>query len=387
MDLDGIPVEALRRRRGAKWAKVPGDVLAAWVADMDFPVAEPVSRLLREMVEASDLGYPLGPSPEGLATVFAERMAARFGWTVDPRRVEVLTDVVQGLHLAVERFSEPGDGVVTPTPVYPPFLDAVHANRRVPVWKRFVRGARRHEIDFDRLREELTSRTRMLLLCNPHNPTGRVLDRDELETLAAIACEHDLVVVSDEIHADLVYRGRTHVPFATLGDDVAARTITLTSATKAFNLAGLRCAVAVFGSVDLQRRFRTIHHHARGGIGILGMAASAAAWSRGQPWLDEVLDYLQGNRDLVAEHAAARWPAAKHFAPEATYLAWMDFSGLSGRRSPQAWLLEHARVALSEGADFGETGHGFVRLNFATPRPVLREILARIDAAVEGRRA
>jgi cystathionine beta-lyase len=387
MDLDGITAEALRRRRGAKWAKVPGDVLASWVADMDFPVAEPIARVLHEMVSASDLGYPLGPGPEGLATVFATRMADRFGWTVDPHRVEVLTDVVQGLHLAVELFSEPGDGIVTPIPIYPPFLDAVHAGRRVPVWMHFVRGQHRHEIDFDRLRAELNSRTRMMLLCNPHNPTGRVLDRVELATLAAIALEHDLVVVSDEIHADLVYPGREHVPFATLGDDVAARTITLTSATKAFNIAGLRCAVAVFGTIELHRRFRHVHHHARGGLGILGMAASAAAWSEGQPWQDEVLAYLRGNRDLVADHAARNWPAAAHFAPEATYLSWFDFPGIAGRRSPQAWFLEHARVALSEGADFGEAGRHCVRLNFATPRPILREILARMDAAIEGRRA
>lgn len=383
MNLDAITPEQLRLRRGAKWSKYPPDVLAAWVADMDFPVADPVRSLLAQMVESSDLGYPLGPNPQGLATVFATRMRERFGWSIDPDRVEVLTDVVQGLHLAVELFSEPGDAVITPLPVYPPFLDAVTGNRRESVWMRYERGDRQYGIDFDRLHADIGPRTRVLLLCNPHNPTGRVHTRAELEALAALAIEHDLVVVSDEIHADLVHPGSVHVPIATLGDDIAARTITLTSASKAFNLAGLRCAVAHFGSAALHRRFRTLHHHARGGIGTLGMAATAAAWSQGQPWLDEVVTYLTDNRELVAAHAEKNWPDVAFHPPQATYLAWMDFGALNLPPFPQAFFLERARVALSAGADFGDPGSSCARINFATPRPVLRHILQRMDAALD----
>lgn len=390
MNLDAITPAMLRARRGAKWSKYPADVLAAWVADMDFPVAEPVREVLAQMVGASDLGYPRGPAPDGLPTVFATRMRERHGWDIDPHRVDVLTDVVQGLHLCIDLFSSPGDAVVTPVPIYPPFLDAVGGNHRRPVWMCWERGPSRYEIDLDRLRAGLAASSataRVMLLCNPHNPTGRVHTRAELEALAALAIEHDLVVVSDEIHSDLVHEPNIHVPIATLGDDIAARTITLASASKAFNIAGLRCAVAHFGSATLQRRFRSLHHHARGGIGTLGMAATAAAWSRGQPWLDEVMAYLRGNRDLVAEHVAARWPDIAFLPPEATYLAWLDFRGRDLAPSPQAFLLARARVALSDGADFGEAGQGYVRLNFATPRPVLVEVLERMDAALQERRS
>lgn len=389
MDLDAITPAMLRTRRGAKWRRPDDDVLAAWVADMDFPVATPVRRVLAGMVEASDLGYPLGPEPAGLPTVFATRMRDRFGWTIDPRRVEVLTDVVQGLHLAVDLFSAPGQAVVTPDPIYPPFLDAVTGNRRRAAWMRYERGTTRHEVDLDRLRAEMAKMpvdTRVLLLCNPHNPTGRVHTRAELEAIATLAIEHDLVVVSDEIHADLVHAGSVHIPIATLGDEIAERTITLASASKAFNIAGLRCAVAHFGSAALQRRFRSIHRHARGGIGAMGLAATAAAWTEGQPWLDEVLAYLGANRELVAAHVREHWSDVAFFPPEATYLAWMDFGARDLAPSPEGFFLERARVALSPGADFGESGRTCARLNFATPRPVLREILARMDEALAARR-
>ncbi|MFN2426322.1 MAG: MalY/PatB family protein, partial [Candidatus Binatia bacterium] len=382
MDLDNIDEAALRARRGAKWANCPDDVLAAWVADMDFPIAAPIVRALMEMASASDVGYPSGTDARRLAGIFAARMKQRFDWAVDPARVEVLTDVVQGLHIAVSLFSEVGDGVITPTPIYPPFLEAVRS--RVPVWQRLVLTPCGYRVDVERLRADLTPNTRMLLVCNPHNPTGHVLGIDELEALAAIALERDLVVVSDEIHADLVYSGARHVPMATLGTDIAARTITLTSATKAFNIAGLRCAVAVFGSALLQRRFHDVHPHALGGLGAPGLAATAAAWTDGQDWQDEVVRYLEGNRDIVTSHADIRWPQVLHRAPEATYLAWLDCTALPMNPTPQRVLLERARVWLSPGEDFGIGGEGFVRLNFATSRPLLRCILERMDQVLAG---
>lgn len=388
MNFDDIEVESLRRRRGAKWSGCAADVLPAWVADMDFPVAEPITRELQAMLSASDLGYPPAPTSAGLPAVFARRMQQRFGWSVDPGRVEVLTDVVQGIHVAIAAFSEPGDGVVTPVPIYPPFLDAVRVERRVPVWLRYVRTARGYCADIERLRAELVPGTRILLLCNPHNPTGRVLGKAELEALAAIALERDLVVVCDEIHADLVYRGSTHVPLATLGSEIAERTITLTSASKAFNLAGLRCAVAVFGTPELQRQFNRIHRHTRGGLNSFGLAATAAAWSgQCEDWQGQVMHYLEGNRDIVAEHVARRWPGVVHCKPEATYLSWLDCNGLALTPDPRSFFLEHARVALSDGEEFGEAGRGFVRLNFATSRSILREILDRMDQAVAMGRA
>jgi cystathionine beta-lyase len=387
MSFDDIDIEALRRGRVAKWVDCPPGVLAAWVADMDFAVAEPIARAVAEIVGRSDFGYPCLAARDDLQSLFAARMQARFDWTIDPDRIEVLNDVVQGLHLAIHMFSEPGDAIVTPLPIYPPFLAAVSHTRRVPVWQHFVRGTDSWQVDVDRLGNELQANARMLLVCNPHNPTGHVLDRSELERLAAIAIERNLLIVSDEIHADLVYSGFRHTPIATLGPEVAERTITLTSASKAFNIAGLRCAVAVFGTRELRRRFNEFHPHARGGLSSTGLAATHAAWASGDVWLEEVVRYLETNRDFLADHVARRWPQVDFVRPEATYLAWLDLrklteavAGFGG--TAQRYFLEQANVQLSDGADFGETGRGFVRLNFATSRAMLETILGRMDEAI-----
>lgn len=385
MNLDRIDTDALRAGRGAKWSDVPTDVLPAWVADMDFPVAEPITRVLQSMLSRSDFGYPAGPKAGGLPAIFARRMTERFGWAVDPAGVEILSDVVQGLHLAIELFSEAGDPVVTPVPIYPPFLTAVRATRRIPVLQHFVRTPQGWRVDLERLRADLPSATRMLLVCNPHNPTGHALTTEELEALAAIAIERDLVVVSDEIHGDLVYPGARHVAIATLGPEIAARTITLTSATKAFNIAGLRCAVAVFGTPEMRRRFNSFHPHGRGGLAAMGLAATEVAWRECQDWQDQVLAYLLSNRDFLFDHVHRNWPAVVHERPEAGYLAWLDFRSLALAPSPRRFFFERARVALSDGEDFGAEGRGFVRLNFATSREVLEEILRRMDAALAER--
>src|SRR5690554_6162194 len=214
-DLDGLELARLRRRRSEKWGTYAPDVLPAWVAEMDYPLAEPIRRVLEDALAYDDLGYPVNPRPQDLPTVFAARMAERFGWRIDPQRVDVLTDVVQGIYVAIDRFSAPGEGVVVQTPVYPPFLHAVRDLGRRMVENPLVRGAGRDELDLDGLRAALDPATRILLLCNPQNPTGRVFERRELEALAEIALRHDLVVVSDEIHADLGHQGLQH-PVAAL---------------------------------------------------------------------------------------------------------------------------------------------------------------------------
>ena len=382
--LDALDLRRLRRRRGEKWALYGPDVLPAWVAEMDFPLAEPVRRAVEEALALDDLGYPLPPRAEELPALFAERMAARFGWRPDPRRVEVIADVVQGIYVAVTQLSAPGEGVVVQTPVYPPFLEAVAQTGRRLVENPLVRAAR-FEIDFEQLRSRIDAQTRVLLLCNPHNPTGRVLARAELEALAEIALARGLAVVADEIHADLVYPGHRHVPFASLSPEVEARTITLTSATKAFNIPGLRCAVAHFGSGELRRRFLAVPRALRGGLGALGQAATLAAWREGTPWLDEVLRYLAGNRELVARFAAERLPGVVHVPPEASYLAWLDCGALRLEPTPHRFFLARAQVALSAGETFGSPGIGFARLNFATSRAILGEILERLAKAVRGR--
>jgi cystathionine beta-lyase len=277
--------------------------------------------------------------------------------------------------------------VVVQTPVYPPFLIAVRELSRRLVESPLVAGHSRYEIDFDQLRAAIDPTTRVFLLCNPQNPTGRVFERRELEALAEIAIAHDLVVVADEIHADLIYDARRHIPFASLSPEVEARTLTLTSATKAFNIPGLRCAIAHVGSDALRKRFERVPRHVRGGLGSLGQAATLAAWREGQPWLDAVLAYLDGNRRRVAHFVDERLPGVRSFVPEATFLAWLDCRTLELEPSPQKFFLEQSRVALSDGSVFGAPGRGFARLNFATSRPLLDEIGTRIEKALRERGA
>jgi cystathionine beta-lyase len=379
MSFDDLDLDRVRAgHTGEKWREFADDVLPAWVADMDFPVAEPIQRFLHRMAEECDVGYPLNPKPDRLPSVFAERVQRKWDWKIDPRQVEVITDVVQGLYIGVSVFSRPGDGVLMQTPVYPPFLRTAPDLGRRSVLCDLVTDGDGYAIDFDALRAAIDPTTSVFMLCNPHNPTGRAFTRDELTKLAEIAIEHDLTVLADEIHGDLLYDGREHVPFATLGPEIEARTVTFTSATKAFNIAGLRCAVAALGSPALKKRFNSIHRNIRGGLNAPGMGATRVAWTECDAWLEQVVAYLQANRDFLAGFVRDQMPGVRHFAPEATYLAWLDCRELGLEPSPEKWFEERARVGLSAGPTFGDAGRGFVRVNFATSRAILTEILERM---------
>jgi cystathionine beta-lyase len=382
-DFDDLDIRALENRRSAKWRYHPRDVLPAWVAEMDYPIAAPIQDELRRLTDRSDAGYPMGDADTGLPEAFRERMNERFGWNPDPARVELLSEVVQGMYIALEAFTEKGDGVIVQTPIYPPFLSVVADTGRRLVENPMIQGEARLEFDLDGLAKVIDADTRILLLCNPHNPSGRVIERSELAELARLVLEHDLLVVSDEIHADLLYDGRQHIPFASLGEQIANRTITLTSASKAFNIPGLRCAIAHFGTEDLQARFNRLHpQHIRGGIGLFGIYASIAAWRWGQPWLEEVVTYLQSNRDFALQALQERIPEIEFMSPESTYLAWLNCERLEIKGSPAAHFLRHGNVALSGGRRFGAAWENHVRLNFATSRPILTELIDRMAKAL-----
>lgn len=381
-ELDAVRPSSRRPSRGEKWTTYPDDVLPLWVADMDFPIAEPIRRVLRFAVERSDLGYPIHPAPTEIPELTAERMQRVHGWSVSPERVEIISDVVQGMFTAVYQFSEPGEGVIVQTPIYPPFLGSVLKQGRRLDENALALGPRGYEFDLEQLRDTTDAATRVLLLCNPHNPTGRAFRREELAALAALAVERDWIVVADEIHQDLVWGDRRHVPFASLGPEVEARTITLTAASKAFNIAGLRCAVAIFGSDELKRGFSALPRHLRGGIGMLGIEALDAAWRHSGPWLDEVCEYLEANRSYLIDFVRDELPGVVLHPPEATYLAWLDCRALDLRPSPFGFFLEKAKVALSDGATFGAPGRGFARINFATSRAILSQALEHMAKAL-----
>jgi cystathionine beta-lyase len=373
----------LRERRGVKWHHFPEDVLPAWVADMDFSVPEPVQAAIRAIVDRADYGYPARKGGSRIQEAFAERMAARFGWELDPECVLPMSDLVQAMTACVLAFSDEGEGVVVQTPVYPPFLATIASTRRRRDAASLAEAGDRFISEEQALRAVIGVDTRVVMLCNPHNPTGRVFERQELEAIGQLALERELVIVSDEIHCDLVYPGGRHLPMATLGQEIAARTITLNSATKGFNIPGLRCGVMHFGSPQLLERFRArIPDRLLGAVNVVGHDATVAAWRDGQPWLDSVMKVLLSNRERVARWVQESAQPIGHHPPEATYLAWLDCRDLGLPSSPQEYFLERARVGMNAGRDFGPEGDSCIRLNFATSPEILDEVLRRLTAAL-----
>lgn len=384
--LDSLDVHELARRDGEKWATAGRSVLSSWVADMDFPIAPAVKEALHRRVEG-DLGYPtwFDDSDGGpLGQVFADRMRRRFDATVDGTHVRMFTDINQALLATLYVATEPGDGVLLHTPACPPFVDVIGKAGRRAVTVPMERTEGGWAFDAERMRQEASDRSegrcRVLFLVNPHNPTGRVLRRDELEALAELALQNDLLVISDEVHADLTFAPHQHIPFASLGEEIAARTVTLTSGSKAFNLAGARCAIAHVGPQRIRRAFDERRGMLFGQVGVLGVEALRAAWTGGDGWLDDVRAVLDRNRRLVAEGLPEQ---IGYQLPEATFLAWLDCRRIGLGGDPMSFFRDEAKVLLFSGPAFGAAGAGFVRLNFATSAPVLAEKLFRMRGAVE----
>jgi len=377
---ESVSLDDLHRRRSAKWATYADDVLPAWVAEMDFPLAPAVREILLQAVERDDCGYPF-PGP--LAESFASFANARFGWAVDPEHVRLLPDVMAGVAALVDVLTGPGDGVVINPPVYPPFFSAIREAGRTVVEAPLRDNGAGWELDLDALEAAFAGGARAYVLCNPHNPTGRAFRRDELEAVAALAERHGVLVVADEIHAPLVLPGATHVPYVTLGDEAAAHGIVLASASKAWNLAGLKCAVAVAGSEPgVERLASKLPQSLRFHAGHFGVLASVAAFDDGGDWLDALLARLDVNRRLLTDLLGRMLPAVRYVEPEAGYLAWLDCRALGLGDDPSAAFLERGRVALSPGPTFGVEGNGFTRLNFGTSSALVEEAVRRLAATV-----
>ncbi|WP_424890358.1 MalY/PatB family protein [Streptomyces sp. XH2] len=378
---DDLELSSLTRRPGVKWSRAEPGVLPAWIAEMDFPPAPAVREALMRCVE-EDLGYPSWdgrPEQGPLRAAFAERMRERYGWVLDPGHVREFTDINQGLQAVLQAVTRTGDGVAVHTPTYPPFLATVTGMGRRVHSIPYVLQDEGWAFDAERLDGELADGgCRVLLLVNPHNPTGRVLRRRELETLAELARRHDLLVISDEIHSDLVHEPHRHIPFASLSPEAAARTVTLTSATKAFNVPGVRCAVAHVGASGVRAALSS-PTHLYGEPNTFGVAATLAAWRDGDSWLSRLRPVLERNAALVRAELPER---IGYSVPEGSFLAWLDCRALDLGTDPHTFFLEKARVLLNDGRAFGPGGEGFVRLNFATSADILRAILGRMREAV-----
>jgi len=378
---------ALRSRRSNKWHLHPPDVIPAFVADMDFAVAAPIQAAVARIANERDLGYAKREGEHTIQQAYVRYLRRRFSLATDAALIQPVGDLVQGTFAAILAFSEPGDGVILHVPNYPPFREAITSTGRDLKPLVMHDTPTRHAFDVDEMRSLADSRTRIILLCNPQNPTGRVFSRAELQAIASLAVERDLIVVADEIHCDLVYPGNAHIPFVSLGPDVAARTITLNSATKSYNIPGLRCALMHFGSADLLARFhRRILPRLLGQPGVTGVDATIAAWDECQPWLDAVLAYLEKSRRYVVDVLGKEIPEIRVHLPEATYLAWLDCRALS-LQQPTAFefFLDKARIGFSAGETFEPQATQFVRMNFATSRTILDEILGRMIKAVRAR--
>jgi cystathionine beta-lyase len=379
--VEGISLGELRRRTSAKWRTYPPDVLPLPVAEMDFPVAAPIAGALHAAIDRSDLGYanPSSGLPEALAT-FAAR---RWGWQVDPAQVTPAPEVGVGVVEVLRLLARPGDRVVINPPVYDSFFPWVAEVGCRPLEVPLKESGGGWALDLDAMEAAFQAGARVHLLCSPHNPTGTVHRRRDLERLAALAARHGVTVLADEIHAPLVLPGRTHHPFVSVSPEAARHGIVFTSASKAWNLAGLKCAAIVTADAATRRLVERLPEELPWRVGQLGVLASIAAFTEGEPWLEEVLGVLDHHRHHLAELLAARLPAIGYRPPEASYLAWLDCTALGLGEDPSAVFLARGRVALSPGPSFGRPGAGHARLNMGTSRQVLAAAVDRMASAVD----
>jgi cystathionine beta-lyase len=386
--------DRLIERRGthsSKWdnlgrvagGQVPDDAIPMWVADMDFGAPPGVTAALAEEVERAAHGYYADTGSWAAALV--EWMARRHGLAVDPAWVSPVPGIVSGLGLVLQAVSEPGDEVVVFPPAYHAFRRIIPANGRRILDAQLVETAGRYAIDLDALSAKLSPATKVVFLCSPHNPGGTVWSAEELSALGAFCIEHDLILVSDEIHCDLVFAGARHIPTLTAAPEVADRLVTCVSATKTFNLAGAHVGALLVSNSELKRRIdERIGASSLASYNRFGMVATEAAWRTGAPWLDTLLSYLAENRDLFDRRIEAAAPGARAMRLDATYLAWVDFSGTGLAPAEVAERVKTgARVFPSPGSQFGPGGETWLRFNFAMPRPLLEEALDRLDEAFQ----
>jgi cysteine-S-conjugate beta-lyase len=358
------------------------EAIPMWVADMDFEAPPAVVEAIKRRTEHGVFGYPLVPPSFWQAAI--DWMKRRHGWEVRKDQMAMTPGIVPALNYCVRAFTRPGDPVIIQTPVYHPFYYAIENNGRRVVRNPLRFDGRRYAMDLDDLRTRIDAPGRMLILCSPHNPVGRVWDREELEALGRIAVERDLVVIADEIHHDLVYRGHRHHVLASLSPELAQQTITCIAPSKTFNTAGLTTAAVIAANPDLHKKFEDEEERSGFDLGnALGIVAFEAAYRCGQDWLEELLPYLEANVDFMAGFLEERVPQVRLVRPEGTYLALLDCRGLGLKPAALIdFFLKKAGVYFSDGPMFGPELEGFVRINFACPRSVLREALERVERAV-----
>lgn len=380
MAIDEIPLEELRARRSVKWREYPAEVIPAWVAEMDFTLAEPIAAVLHAAIERSDTGYRWANE---VPAALAEFAGTEWSWHIDPERVLVLGDVMTGIAQSLAQFTEPGDHIVINPPIYPPFFSTVEkvagrTVREVPL----RRSGAGYEIDIEAMQQAFADpQVRGYVLCSPHNPTGTVHSRETLQVIADLAAEHGVLVISDEIHAPLTLPGAVHAPYLSVADD-DARAVACLSASKTWNIPGLKCAQVVGTGATASVLREQVPLEATFGVGHFGVLGTLAAYRDGGAWRSQMLEVLDRRRRQLVD-GLTRTEGVQVAWPEASYLAWVRIDGLG--EDPAQVLLDEGNLALNSGLPFGGAGIGHVRINFATSETLLAEVLHSLGAVVRSR--
>jgi cystathionine beta-lyase len=381
--IDSTTVATLRARGSFKWTAPGPDGLGAAVAEMDFGAAPPILDALAGLSATANFGYLPPPLADELAAACAEFMARRYGWQADPADIHPIPDVIKGLELAITHFSRPGSPVILPTPAYMPFLIVPKfLDREIIQVPMLDDGTGFFTFDLDGIDAAFRAGGQLLIFCNPYNPLGRVFRAGEMAQLTGVVDRHGGRVFADEIHAPLIYPGQRHIPYAATSETAAGQTLTATSASKAWNLPGLKCAQVVLTNDADRKRWADLGVFASHGASNPGVVANIAAFRHGGAWLDEVIGYLDDSRRLLAELVRRQLPGVRYRPPDGTYLAWLDCTALDLPQSPGELITDRARITVVDGPAFGTGGAGAFRFNFATPQPILAEMVGQIAAVL-----
>ena len=371
-----LTLAELRKRKSVKWRHFPSDVLPLPVAEMDFPTAPKIKAALTDMVERSDTGY-LGPFPE-LFDAFANFSAKRWGWQVDTKQMRIATDVGVGIVEIMRTLIKPGEKVMLNSPVYENIWRWVSEVHATTVDTPLSEDNLSYKLDLAAIEKEYQNGVKVHILCHPHNPVGVIFSKDQLSDLADLAKKYQVVILSDEIHAPLTYDAKTFIPFLKVSQNAKEVGIAITSASKSFNLAGLKCALIITDSIKLQERINVMPPAVTWRASLFGAVASTAAYAESVDWLDGVLITLDQNRKLVEKLIATKAPAIKYRIPDFGYLAWLDLSALALGEDPAAVILEKGKLAVNGGVLYGPKHKSFVRLNFGTSPEIITEAFDRL---------
>lgn len=359
------------------------NILPMWVADMDFEAPAPVIEAVRKRADHGIYGYT--GWPKSCLEAITGWMEKRHGWKIDREWLSFSPGVVPAIAIAVLAYTQPGDKIIIQSPVYHPFFSTVENNGRQLVENRLKFEEGRYVMDFEELERSFDPRVKMVVLCSPHNPVGRVWTREELKRFGEICMKHDVILVSDEIHSDIIYKGHKHVPAATVYPELAEKTITCIAPSKTFNIAGLSTSAVIIPNKRLREQFNNMAQNLGIELGnVFGIAAMEAAYSRGEEWLDQLLEYLEGNIEFLIDYLGEKIPSIKAVRPEGTYLVWLDCRGLDmNQEELNDFMIKKAGIGLNNGIAFGGSGEGFMRMNIACPRSILQEGLKRIEKVLE----